>query len=252
MKILIADDKKELGELVRDFLVKKGHNADIALDGRVAWELMKKNIYDLAFIDHNMPELTGLELVKLVKENKLKTKTVILTGYPSMKDFFAKSIGADEYISKPCHLEDIERIVEKYSEDNVRVDNVIPKKILLVDDEVNIVKLLKTRLEANSYKVITASNGEEAVQKFVSEKADLVILDITMPKMDGYTTLTAIREMEAGRKQGKRVPVIMLSARLNDSRVKKLAEEREIEAYLSKPFSADELLSKIREIFNVS
>ncbi len=114
MWILVADDNKEWGGILRIFLEKKGHKVNVVCDGEEALKELKKGNYDIAFIDHNMPEVTGLELVKFVKENQLKTKTVILTGYPSMKDFFAKSIGADDYLAKPCSLEEIEQIVNKY------------------------------------------------------------------------------------------------------------------------------------------
>ncbi|OPX30247.1 MAG: hypothetical protein B1H08_02230 [Candidatus Omnitrophica bacterium 4484_171] len=116
MRILVADDNKELMDILKIFLEKKGHTVTTAADGNEALENLKSNAYDLAFVDHNMPELTGVELVKFVKKNNIKTKMVILTGYPSMKDFFAKSVGADGYINKPCSLEDVESIVNEYTQ----------------------------------------------------------------------------------------------------------------------------------------
>jgi DNA-binding response OmpR family regulator len=115
MRILVADDKKEIVDILELFLKKKGYEVDTAQDGKAAAELLLKNDYDIAFFDHNMPEMTGLELVKLVKANNLKTKTVILTGYPTMRDFLAKSVGADEYLNKPCQLKEVDDIVKKYS-----------------------------------------------------------------------------------------------------------------------------------------
>jgi CheY-like chemotaxis protein len=123
MKILIADDERDFVKSLKSFLERKGHFVDAAFDGGRALELMKKNNYDLAFLDHNMPELTGLELVKFVEENGLRTKTVLLTGYPTMKDFFARALGADEYIRKPCQLEDIASIVDKYQRGKTQRDN---------------------------------------------------------------------------------------------------------------------------------
>ncbi len=118
MQILVADDNKELRDILQMFLEKKGYKVKVVSSGDAALEELRTENYDLAFIDHNMPEVTGLELVKFVKQNNLKTKTVILTGYPAMRDFFAKSIGADDYISKPCSLDEVEKIVVKYKEDN--------------------------------------------------------------------------------------------------------------------------------------
>ena len=114
MNILIADDSREITSLMKTFLEKKGHEADVAEDGKQALEMVKTNKYDLAFFDHNMPEMTGMELVKFIKQNNIKTKTVILSGYSGMGDSFAKIIGADDYLSKPCQLVEIEAIISKY------------------------------------------------------------------------------------------------------------------------------------------
>lgn len=251
MKILVADDQKEVSDLLCDFLTKKGYACDVVSDGEKAQERLKSNSYDLAFIDHNMPELTGLEIVKFVKKNGIKTKIVILTGYPVMKDFFAKSVGADEYLQKPCQLEEIQNILSKYEAviGSGRGSKEQAKKILVVDDEPHIVLLVKSRLEANNYKVITAQNGEEGLEKLISEKPDLIILDIMMPKKDGFDTLVAMKELNAASEEElPKVPVIVLTARM-DTRIRELIEKEEIEGYLIKPFKSEELLEKIKEIF---
>ncbi|MCU0651623.1 MAG: response regulator [Candidatus Omnitrophica bacterium] len=114
MKILVADDNQEAAELIQKRMIRKGHSADIAFDGRKALDLIKVNDYDLAFLDHDMPEITGLELIKYIKENGLKAKTVMITGYPAIEGFAAHDFGADEYLVKPIDLADIEALIEKY------------------------------------------------------------------------------------------------------------------------------------------
>ena len=115
MKILIVDDEKEIVELLRDRFIVKGHSVNTAYDGKKALELIKSNSYDLVFLDHNMPGLTGLELLRYIKQNNLKSKTVIVTGYEEMNEFFMKGRGADEYLTKPVKIKDIDDIVDKYS-----------------------------------------------------------------------------------------------------------------------------------------
>ena len=115
-RILIADDEERVVKSIRSFLEKRGVYVNFAFDGKQALDLIKKNVYDIAFLDHNMPELTGLELIKFIKQNKPKMKTIMISGYPGMREFFAKAVGADEYLTKPCSLKDIERIVDKYSD----------------------------------------------------------------------------------------------------------------------------------------
>ena len=122
MKILIADDEREITDNLLEFLQRKGYSADVAYDGKQALDLIKEKEYDVVFLDHNMPELTGLEIVKFVKENQKNTKTVMLTGYPLMEDFFAKAVGADEYLDKPYQYAEIEKIIEKYDVKNSEED----------------------------------------------------------------------------------------------------------------------------------
>ncbi|MFH1767612.1 MAG: response regulator [Candidatus Omnitrophota bacterium] len=121
------------------------------------------------------------------------------------------------------------------------------KKILIVDDEKHIILLLKTRLERANYEVITAYNGKECIEKLVSERPDLIILDIMMPVMDGYSTLIAMKEMRAVAEEEEKIPVIVLSARA-DSGVRELVEQEEIVDYVLKPFKADQLMARIKEI----
>ena len=114
MNILIADDEKEAVELIKEWIVRKGYNADVAFDGKQALELIKLNKYDLVFVDHNMPEVTGLELIKYIKQNSPDTKTVMITGYPHIADFAAKELGADEYLTKSFKMREIDNIIDKY------------------------------------------------------------------------------------------------------------------------------------------
>jgi YesN/AraC family two-component response regulator len=118
MKILIVDDEKEFLEFLKDRLIVKSHLVNTACDGKKALELIKSNIYDLVFLDHNMPGLTGLELLRYIKENDLKPKTVIITGYAEIDEFFVKGSGADEYLNKPVKIKDIDDIIDKYSKQN--------------------------------------------------------------------------------------------------------------------------------------
>ena len=116
------------------------------------------------------------------------------------------------------------------------------KKILVIDDELELVDMLKIRLEANNYEVVTAGDGEEGMAKAKSEKPDLIILDIMMPKKDGYTF---IKEMRA--EQGiKSTPVVILTAK---AKMKDLFAIEGAKDYIVKPFEATELLEKIARYF---
>ena len=88
------------------------------------------------------------------------------------------------------------------------------RKILLVDDEVDFLELMKTRLEANGYEVIIANNGREALDRFKNDKPAAMLLDIMMPEMDGLSVLKAIRAKDAV------LPIFIVTAFSNEERVK--------------------------------
>jgi DNA-binding response OmpR family regulator len=119
-----------------------------------------------------------------------------------------------------------------------------PKKILVVDDEDDILHFLELVLGDKGYSVSTATNGHDALATAQVERPDLILLDIMMPKMDGWEVLKLLRVDE----QTSSVPVAMLSARTEaQDRVQGL-QEGAID-YICKPFSLQELLGKIEAIF---
>ena len=115
------------------------------------------------------------------------------------------------------------------------------KKILIVDDEPNI-RLLISMILGSEYNVIQAADGIEADKKVISEKPDLVLLDILMPNEDGYTCLDRIRKNPNTRA----IPVIMLTA-LDQKLNVELAKSFGASDYITKPFETDELRRKVNE-----
>ena len=114
------------------------------------------------------------------------------------------------------------------------------KKILLVDDEPDIVEFLKYNLEQQNFEVIVGLNGEEALQKLI-EKPDLILLDIMMPKLDGFETCKRIRE----KKEFENVPIIFLTAKAGES-----DEIRGLELgasdFIQKPISPNKLIARVK------
>ncbi len=115
-----------------------------------------------------------------------------------------------------------------------------PAKILIVDDEPHLLKLLRSNLEAAHYKVISAMEGAGALQMLEKEGADLVVLDIMMPGMDGFEVLARIREHSV-------VPVILLTAKDQEVDVVK-GLKLGADDYVRKPFSVHELLARVEAV----
>jgi DNA-binding response OmpR family regulator len=118
-------------------------------------------------------------------------------------------------------------------------------KILLVDDNLSLLDQIRQILTSQRYIVETVSNGEEALDKLCENPFDLIILDIMMPKMDGFTVLREMRQIKID------APVLMLTAK-GDSTDKVKGLDLGADDYLSKPFSMDELLARVRALLRRS
>lgn len=112
--------------------------------------------------------------------------------------------------------------------------------ILVVDDEPPIVRLVRAKLTADGYAVLTAADGEEALRILDNERPDLIVLDLMMPRMDGFESLRRIREVA-------QIPVIMLTARAGDAD-KLRGLQSGADDYLTKPFNPDELSARIAAV----
>ena len=117
------------------------------------------------------------------------------------------------------------------------------KKILIVDDEPDVVSLLQTRLESQGFEVITAKDGTEGLDKVRRDKPDVIILDVLMPGMTGYQFIETLKK-EADESIRK-TPVIVYSAKWS---MQEFFNPWDVYAFLRKPFRAEELLAKIGEI----
>lgn len=117
-------------------------------------------------------------------------------------------------------------------------------KVLVVDDERHIVKLIQVNLERAGYQVVSAFDGKEALKKVESEKPDLIVLDVMMPYLDGFEVLKRLRA-----NPDSYIPVIMLTAKAQDADVFR-GWASGVDCYLTKPFNPLELLTFAKRILS--
>ena len=114
-------------------------------------------------------------------------------------------------------------------------------RLLIADDSETVLLMLQRRLEMSGYDVVTAKDGQEALEQAESEKPDLILLDAMMPRMSG---VEALREL---RKSGSKIPVIIISAHLDAQEPDRMIEAG-ANGCVPKPFEWDELISRIEEL----
>ena len=119
------------------------------------------------------------------------------------------------------------------------------KRILVVDDEAQLVEMVVMRLEASGYEVITAHDGQEGLDKARQENPNLIILDLMLPKLDGYKVCRMLKFDE----KYKNIPIILFSARAQEQD-RQLGMQVGADAYITKPFEPKVLLEKIEELIS--
>ena len=115
------------------------------------------------------------------------------------------------------------------------------KKILIVDDEVDLVETLRFPLEMEGFNVLVSYNGEDALSQARKEKPDLIILDLMLPKLDGYKVCRLLKFDE----RYKHIPILMLTAKTQE-KDKLLGQETGADEYITKPFDIDELMKRVK------
>ncbi|MCG8531904.1 MAG: response regulator, partial [Desulfovibrionales bacterium] len=138
-------------------------------------------------------------------------------------------------VADECFLEDETK--------EISPEDIGKLKILLVDDNISNIALMKTYLKKAPCTVITADNGKDAFTKYKRGGFDLILMDIEMPVMDGWTATEEIRKWEK-KKAAKRTPVVMLTAHAMDEHKKK-AETMDLDDFLTKPLKQDYLFQAI-------
>ena len=116
------------------------------------------------------------------------------------------------------------------------------KKILVVDDEVDLVKTIQFSLELEGYEVLVSYNGEDALSQARKEHPDLILLDIMLPKLDGYRVCRLLKFDE----RYKHIPILMMTAKTQE-KDKLMGKETGANEYITKPFDMEELMEKVKK-----
>ena len=247
-KIIIVDDEPDFCENVRSFFDMHGYECLVALNGREGLEKIEKEKPGLIILDILMPNMDGYTMLRELKKRKIKILCIILTAKEKLKDLFELE-KVDRFVTKPFDLNKLKEIVDEMLENEDTVskgklsDTSFPtkkgKKVLLIEDEAKLADSIKNFLEIKDYTVHIAYTGEEGLKAVKTFGPDIIVSDILMPQMDGYSMIKELR------KDGLEIPIIVTTAK---EKMKDLFEIEGVDAFMAKPFGLNELERKIGEI----
>jgi CheY-like chemotaxis protein len=228
LKVLVADDSAAMHHIFAE--MAQGSPVPFELiraeNGRQCMELLNRTSVNLAFIDVNMPEMSGLEAVAMARHGGNQTFVTLMSGISSVKRLeIARQLKVYEYLHKPFIAADVYAILQTYC----RI--TVPSQALLVDDSATVRRIISKILNDSIFNIdaTDAGSGEQALELFDSGEFDVVFLDCNMPGVHGTETLEHLLERDPG------VKVIMNSAEKNEER-RQWALKRGATAFLYKPF----------------
>ncbi|MDI6786464.1 MAG: response regulator [bacterium] len=238
--ILVVDDEPNARKFLNYHLTMRGYDVVDAYNAEEAVERTRQYKPDLITLDVIMPGIGGFDVVSILKNDPATKNIPILMISIIDEKKRGYCLGANAYINKPIDKEElvmkIESLLTKEKE----------KKVLIADDDHTIVKAIKYTLDRKNYNTIEAFNGEEAIEKVALEAPDLVILDIIMPKMNGYEVIQKMKNIP----ETANIPIIILTAyNIKDGRVRALSLGAV--DYFNKGEEMDLLYKEIEEILHV-
>jgi len=199
--VLVIDDDPAQRDLMTRFLEREGFSARTAPDGPTGIELARTLRPRAILLDVMMPGMDGWSVLSALKAiPELAPIPVVMVTFVSQRGL-ANSLGAADYVLKPVEWERFRQVMDRFRGGD--------GDVLVVDDDADTRQRMRTVLERNGWTVTEATNGLEALDQVAHAVPKLILLDLTMPVMDGFSFLRALRE----RPGCADVPVVVLSAR---------------------------------------
>jgi len=235
LKILIVDDDQDFAESLGEVLDNKNHDVTVCFGPHQGLEIFRTQNFDIAFLDVKMPKMNGVELFLEMKSIQPCAKIVLMTGY-SMQSLLDQARENDIFgiISKPLNMEVISNYLDKAKNEGI---------VLMVDDDDDFSESIQEVLENKSYCVEIARTGEEAINILERKGFNLLLLDLRLPKMNGFQVMKKIRAND------KSLPTIIISAYRNEfeEELNLISTDNQV-TYMNKPVDVVELIEQIKMI----
>jgi DNA-binding NtrC family response regulator len=248
IRVLLVDDEPEFLQATSKALARRGFDPREALDGETALTTLGEEPFDVVVLDVKMPGLDGFTVFQEVRRRLPALPVIILTGHGSASqaaETFQR--GGYDYLTKPCDVEKLAGAARAAvaSAEATRSGPAIdaeeePIRLLLIDDEDDLLISLATAFRRRGMQVVTAHNGFEGLDLLREQPFDVVLLDLAMPLMGGIDVLSRIKERDP------LAEVILLTGRPSMGTAAEGLREG-IFDYLVKPQSIETLTGRIRD-----
>jgi two-component system response regulator HydG len=237
IRVLVVDDEKIVRDFFRRLLSMLGLEVMDVEDGYKAIELVKKDKFDLYFIDVRMPLLDGLETYREIRKLDPKGMAVMITGY-AVEGMLeqAQKEGAHSSIRKPFDINQIKEVIDKVGKEKIKG----PLNILVVDDEERVLGFFSAFLAEKNLRYKVARNKDEALAAVKKEKFDLIFLDLVLKDVSGLDVYKEIKDIlpEAA--------IVLITG--YPQKAEEIKGKIELAGCLYKPFDIESIIGCIEKI----
>jgi DNA-binding response OmpR family regulator len=239
-KILVVEDDRDLALLLRRQLEAEGFQVLLAGSGEDALWLAREEQPQLITLDIMLPDLDGFTVLEHIKQHPLTAPIpVVITSVLAETDE-GYALGAVDYVVKPFSEDDLLGAVRQALSP---LDGDEPHKVLVVDDDPDILTLMEEALAFHGYEVSTAPGGQDALDQVQVNRPDLILLDLKMPGVDGYEVIRQIK----GEEDTRPIPIIVITASpVDKERDKVRVLGMGAAQYITKPLSIEVLIREIK------
>ena len=250
--VLVVDDTEVNLDVIRNLLKRTMINVDTASSGREALVCVQRRSYDMIFIDHMMPDIDGIETLRLIRETLQDPPVCIAltaNAVSGAREIYLNA-GFADYLSKPVDGKHLEEMIRSYLpkdkmqsvEDERSQPRDLEKTILVVDDDEVICRATKEIL-GNEYRVESCMNAREAVSVASKTHPSLILLDINMSEMNGFEVFQKLKEDN----ETSEIPVMYITA--DEDREKEvLVFKNGAQDLIRKPFSPEVLRQRCKRV----
>jgi len=269
-KILIIEDEEFLSDMYKIKLSSEGYEIAVANNGQEGIESATKFKPDLILLDLMMPKMNGFQVLEKLKSSKVTAamKVFVLSNLSQGEEINkATAMGADGFLVKasltPTQIADfVHKIfdnkkdnidlssskgVKKKAESQVKQEEMNGRSVLLIEDENVIAEMYEMRLKKAGFRVVMAGNGAWGLKHAKKEKFDIIIMDMTMPAMNGCEMLKHIKKDSLNHE----IPIIVLSNSAQDNDIAEAKSCGATDYLLKSQITPVRLIAEIKKVLNI-